>query len=229
MANESDPAGRDPTPPQASVWGHFGMAATTTTTSTSPDTPGKVGPAAPQSHSEGISQPSQAPGFLSDHQRDAISLFGALGTIATLVGLYIAYIQLKRVRNAAERAQQAANEAAENSRRQFSRYTISNAHRFMHEATIYVDASAWKLAAIRLDDLADQAAQVAQALGQTDPEWEESVNDLRSWSAAFRRIDSGKKFAPSQRNKWDEFAPTMQKRIDAYHGPFSLLNRKSTA
>jgi hypothetical protein len=151
--------------------------------------------------------------LLTDFWRDVVSLVGFLMTAA---GLVYAILQIRKTKSAAEAAGEAARRALLESRLSFQRYAAGNAHRFANEAKMHVDRQEWDKAATRLNDLADQVAQLAHL----NEEWRQLTDNLRNWAATCTRHAAGVKtrFA---KNKWVEFAVVLQGKLDHYYGPFA--------
>jgi hypothetical protein len=104
----------------------------------------------------------------------------------------------------------------EENRRGYLRYTAANSLRLLREVIIHLDGQRWQFVALRLDDLAEQVAQMMEM----DGEWQDLVEELRVWSAKIKEIDSGRKqFA---RNKWQSFLLRFQAKLDRQHGPFAM-------
>jgi hypothetical protein len=151
--------------------------------------------------------------LLSEGVRDILAL---VGFVATIAGLAYAIIQIRKTKSAAEAARQAADVAADESRKAYRRHVGSHSHRFINEAKIHVENQAWNLAAARLSDLADQAAQLSHAT----PEWKAVGAEIREWESRCLRLASGakKRFLPE---KWTEFLVLVQARVDDVYGPFA--------
>jgi hypothetical protein len=149
--------------------------------------------------------------ILAEFWRDVVSLGSAIITIASLI---YAIRQIRRAESAATAARSAAVETLENSRRSFQRFAPANAIRFSTEANAYVEGQMWDRAALRVGDLADQAAQLAER----EQDWKVVIEELRGWEVTLKRIARGKaKFLPP---KWDKTLRSVQMLIDAQHGPF---------
>lgn len=163
--------------------------------------------------------------LLTDFWRDLTAIASAaitiVGFIVTVVSLVYAIRQIRQTKSAAEAAREAATSALAESRRGFQRYAAANAHRFVNEAKIHVENKSWAMAALRLSDLADQAAQLASI----EAAWIQLAEELREWEATSRRVAAGelKRFAA---NKWFEFALRLQAKIDSYYGPFPAAGRE---
>lgn len=159
--------------------------------------------------------------MLSDFGSDALAIFGAVGTAATLVGLFLTYRQSRDAATAAEAAERAAKEALEADKSQFKRYMVSNAHRYINEAKIFVQKADWHMAAVRMSDLADHAAQVSSTLTQ-DTGWDGMATELREWEAAFRRISASEiSYSRNLQKKWHEFVSRTSESIDRFYGPYN--------
>jgi hypothetical protein len=106
----------------------------------------------------------------------------AVGFVVTVLSLIYAIRQIKETKSAATAARDAATAALAESRRYFQRYVAANCHRYVHEVIIHVENKEWHLAALRLDDLADQVAQ----LSSEDHAWQRFVDELRTWRALLK-------------------------------------------
>src|SRR5260370_18879872 len=114
-------------------------------------------------------------------------LASIIGFLATLVSLYYAIRQVREAKCAAEAARDAANAVLAESKQNYLRYVVGSSHRFLNEAIIHIGNQAWHLAAVRMDDLADQIAQLANL----DPQCQRLVDELRTWAMTTRRLTSG--------------------------------------
>ncbi len=150
--------------------------------------------------------------MLTDVWRDLIALASAVLTVA---GLVYAILQIRKTQSAAMAAKAAAEQARAESHRSFLAYAAANAHRFINETKLHVDHERWEMAAVRMNDLADQAARLVA----TDPEWTAFADELRKWAHTCTRHAAGelKKFA---KPKWITFSVRLQARIDGHFGPF---------
>ena len=159
-------------------------------------------------------------GFLPSFLIDVFTLFGVLGTAATLIGLWLTYEQLKRTTKVAEAARDAALLAEVKDRQQFAGFVVGSCHRLVNEAKIFVDASRWELAAIRVADLADSFVQLGRSADVSISSCEDSIAQLREWESTFRKQSPGKSLNPNSAKKWTAFLVLIQSQIDKTHGPF---------
>jgi hypothetical protein len=155
--------------------------------------------------------------LLTDFWRDLLSL---VGFGLTAAGLVYAILQIRKTKSAAEAAEEAAKRVLTESERNFQRYAAANAHRFVNEAKMHVNSQEWEKAATRLNDLADQAAQLAY----TDEDWRQLADDLRTWAATCMKHARGKAKFPM--NNWVAFSVRLQRKIDHYHGPFAATSEE---
>jgi hypothetical protein len=148
-------------------------------------------------------------------------VLSAIGFLATLFSLWYAIRQVKKAKSAAEAARDAAQATLAQSKQQFVRYVAGNSQRFVNEVIIYIRNRAWHLAALRLNDLADQLAQMAIF----DPECQRFVEGLRTWSATLHRLDRGEitRFAAT---RWADFLLALHAKIDSYYGPFPAAEQE---
>jgi hypothetical protein len=157
---------------------------------------------------------------LDEFLRDLLSIAGVavsvLGTLATLLGLYYAILQIRKTASAAQAASEAAKNTLEESQRNFHNYAIANANRFVNEAKIHIENGHWERAAVRLNDLADQGAQLVS----NDEGWADTVAELRDWGNICLRLkkEEIKRFPTA---KWLLFLQDLQAKIDSRYGPFA--------
>lgn len=145
--------------------------------------------------------------MLNDFWRDILTIVGFASTIA---GLYYAIAQIRKTKTAARAAEEASKTALNESHYLFQRYAASNAQRFINEATIHVENRSWQEGRMRVNDLADQAGQLASL----DPAWQEFADTLRRWSATLGKMTRNKS-ARFASNKWAEFVVRLQTKIDS--------------
>ncbi len=139
-----------------------------------------------------------------------------VGFVLTLLSLWYAIVQVRKTASAAEAARSAAEATLIESRRTFQRYELAQVLRYMNEARLHVEARDWPRAAIRLSDLGDRAAQLANL----SPEWPQLAHELRRWADDFSRFVPGATPKYPTR-KWKELLQRLQVILDVSHGPFT--------
>lgn len=165
--------------------------------------------------------------LMSEGWRDILSIVsftvGIVSLGVTVVGLLYAIAQIRKTKSAVDAAKEAADEAVAESKRSYHRYAAGNAQRLIKEAKIHVDNKAWALAAFRLNDLADQVAQLASE----DAAWRQLADTLRKWETACQGQARGVKkgFAVL---KWSEFIRRLQAKIDEWSGPFPTSTQEAS-
>ena len=166
--------------------------------------------------------PSQS--FLNPFWTDLLAALGVAGVLLTLVGLAVAWAQLRRTAKAAVAARDAARAAESQARESVAGFVLGDLRRLLQEAKIYAGSGEWALAAVRLDDVASAAAQLRHA---TDAgEWVESGRRLRDSAGTFRRLAAGQiEVTAHARNKWERLARDVVTAIDSRHGPFSRVHQ----
>lgn len=139
--------------------------------------------------------------FLTDFGRDAITIFSLA---LTVLGFIVA-----------RSARRAARRATEESQRNYRRYVVANLLRLLDGAKTFVDSKDRKRATLRLGDLADQAAQLADL----DGDWTDLASELRRWEEDVKALakEKGRTFPA---DKWTSFILRLQTRIHRLHGPF---------
>lgn len=149
---------------------------------------------------------------MTDFWRDLIAV---ASVFVTLVGFILALWQLRKTRSAAEKAREAAERSREESRRDYHRYVVANLPRLLDGAKRFVDANDWQGAILRLSDIAEHVAQLADL----DGDWNTLAPESRIWEDTLRAVARGsiKEIPPK---KWKEFVLRLHTKIDQYHGPF---------
>ncbi len=142
-------------------------------------------------------------------------LLSVASVLIGLIGFCYTILQLWKTKIAADAARDAADKAVTESQKLFQRYALENAFRFLAETKIHVDHSSWDKASMRLSDVAEQVAQLAQI----DPDWEQLTSELREWEATLRRMagTSRSRFATT---KWRDFMARLHRKVDETRGPF---------
>jgi hypothetical protein len=120
--------------------------------------------------------------LLSETWRDLVSLGS---TAITLIGFALTIWQLRKTRGAAIAARDASTRAIEESRGHFRRYALANAVRCLAESKVYFEAESWRLVGLRLNDFADQVAQLASS----DASWQPLLHELRVWEQLMKMPD----------------------------------------
>lgn len=162
-----------------------------------------------------------ADGLLSNFARDLIGIAGLIGTVATLIGLWIAVRQIRQTKRIAEASQEAITTTLGQARTAFGQYVMSTSRRLLSEAKIFVDEKNWSRAALRLGDLAEQAAQLAHSVPADDADWAELAKEFRQWEGTCRKLEAKEvELAPNLTAKWHRFSRDAAGQFDRHHGPF---------
>lgn len=142
--------------------------------------------------------------------------FGSyLSILYTILGLGYTIYQVTLSEAAARAAEQAAKQARAESQRRLILFTTNSVHRLIGLVESDLNRSEWGKAAIRLDDLADQAAQLGNFVG----DWSELVHGLREASSVCRALENYHARKPF-REKWNRLLRDVKARLDAHLGPF---------
>jgi hypothetical protein len=153
--------------------------------------------------------------------RDAVNL---IGFAITILSLYIAYFQIRKMTTAAEAARDAAEQTRNQNRDQFRQYVASTLRRFLTELRLFVDTESWDRAALRLDDVAEQLSQLALIADPANPGTmgisREIAAAARDWANTCRKIKSQK--ARLVRSKFDQYVHRVHGSIDSICGPFAV-------
>ena len=161
-------------------------------------------------------------GFLTDAWRDLITVVGFIGTLATLVGLSIAVVQVLKTKRATEAAQAAMSGTLQQAKSAVGQYAMSSGRRLLSEAKLFFEAGNWSGTALRLGDLAEQAAQLAQSDPSNAAQWDSLRSRFREWETTCLRLDKGE-LRGSQMAKWYRFTRDAAALFDSDHGPFPAM------
>ena len=163
-------------------------------------------------------------GFLPDSWRDLIAITSLIGTLGTLAALFFAVVQVRRTRRIAEATQETMDTVLAQARSAVGQYAMSTGRRQLSEAKLFFDANNWSAAALRMGDLAEQAAQLAQSFSSDRQNWNDLGSMFRNWEATCRRLDRGTiQLNTNLAGKWDKFTQNAAARLDSQHGPFPAM------
>ncbi|MDX1968964.1 MAG: hypothetical protein SFV23_17445 [Planctomycetaceae bacterium] len=153
---------------------------------------------------------------------DFATVFGVVGTIATLIGLALTWVQVRGAKKAAEAARDAALATAERARHEYVRFVISTCHRFVSEIKIYVQAEKYEAAAFRSADIAGQLILLRVANPELGDNFLDKIERLREWEQTFQQAaGAGQGLSKNSRAKWGPFHHSLASAIDNLHGPFA--------
>lgn len=150
---------------------------------------------------------------LDELWRDVVSL---ASVFLTAVGFLCTIILAVKAKRAAVLAKEATQEVAAEMKSLVHKHEIETAHRFLNDAKLHVQHKDWKLASVRLGDLAKAIAKIN--LLDSD-EWASIIRDAREWADKCENMSDGRrKTFPT--TKWREFLARVEGEIDRFHGPF---------
>lgn len=157
--------------------------------------------------------------FLTEFAQDTLTIVGACGFVLTAIGVWLAWLQMRRTTSAAEAASQTAVAALTESRDQYNRYIITHSSRLLTETRVYIKNESWYAAAMRLGDLADLLLQVAG----NEPVWSELAGRLQTMEKSFDRIHRNEStFSESLKGKWHKLDRELRTQIEvSFHSPQS--------
>jgi hypothetical protein len=147
----------------------------------------------------------------SDFWRDFV---GLLSLFLTLLGLGYTVYQVTLIESAARVAAVAAKQAHEESRRRLFQFTVASVHRLIDAVASDLERKEWGKAVIRLNDLADQAAQI----GAQQLEWTQLVRGLRDIAEECLALENERR-KKAKHEKWNELLMELRTRLDAHFGP----------
>jgi hypothetical protein len=159
-----------------------------------------------------------AAGLLNDAARDVIAIFGVAGVVLTAIGVFLAWLQMKKTVSANEAATRAALDAMAESRLNYYRYVVSQMSRLLSEAIACVNGAEWQVAAVRLRDLADLMTET----GSGDDEWKILAVEVHNMEQTLTRIGRGEIQYKGFMRKWHRLQQALRTRITADLVPFPI-------
>ena len=99
---------------------------------------------------------------------------------------------------------------------------LAQANRLLSEAKRLVQTNQWQLAAVRLDDMAENVMQFATV----DTQWEEMAETLREFSVQFERVANEDLKPDPVRRKWHKEQPKLSHKLGQHHGPFLSVQQE---
>ncbi|TWT61940.1 hypothetical protein [Rubinisphaera italica] len=151
--------------------------------------------------------------FLNDFGRDLLTSIGGIGFILTAIGVWLAWIQIKKTNSAT----QAAIEALNHSRFEYNRYIINECSRLLSEGRVHSINVNWNMAAVRLSDIANLLNQ----LDVMDSQWRELSDRTRSMGKSFEKIHANKSsISDNMKGKWNKLDSELSSKISEHLKPF---------
>jgi hypothetical protein len=150
----------------------------------------------------------------SDTYRDFVAWFSLF---LTLLGLGYTVYQVTLIETATRAAREAAKQEREEARRRLFQFTAASVHQLINAVSIDLERREWGKAVIRLNNLADQTAQI----GGQRTEWMELVQGLRAAAAECLALESERHRRPTH-EKWLQMLTDLRSRLDAFFGPMPM-------
>lgn len=147
----------------------------------------------------------------SDVWRDFAAWFSLF---LTFLGFSYTVYQVTLIASAARAARDAASQAREESRRRLFQFTAASIHQLINAVSDDLERQQWGKAVIRLNNLADEAAQI----GGQETEWMELVRELRLTAADCHALESGRRRRATHA-KWFAMLRRLRTRLDVFFGP----------
>jgi hypothetical protein len=147
----------------------------------------------------------------SDTWRDFVAWFSLF---LTFLGFGYTVYQVTLIESAARAARDAANQAREESRRRLLQFTAASVHQLINAVSDNLERREWGKAVIRLNHLADQAAQI----GGQEAGWADLVRGLREAAAECLALESERHVRPMH-TKWLTLLTDLRARLDTFFGP----------
>jgi hypothetical protein len=156
---------------------------------------------------------------LSPEASDALTVWGfVVGVIGCLIGVlgfgYTIY-QVKKVKAAAEAAEEAATKAVADSQASYQRFVGTFGYLLASELQSATNAKDWKFASLRARDLASLLGTVVISR----PPVRELIGELRSFAQKFAKRAAGEnpKFSEP---KWTQLLNDLHAQLDELNAPF---------
>jgi hypothetical protein len=150
-------------------------------------------------------------------------IVGVLGCIIGVLGFGYTIYQVRKVKAAAEAAEEAAKKTLAESKASYERFVGTYASRFLSELQRAANAKDWKLAETRALDLAELLGTLQDG---RDPVTE-LVSDLRDFGQKFAALAAGGSPKFGQK-KWNEVLNKLHARLDKLRAPFQEKQHDAT-
>ena len=163
-------------------------------------------------------------GFINDFWGDVLSILSVVGFVLTALGVWLAYVQIRRTATAAQAATEAAIATYNESRDQYKRYVIAQADRLLAACHAHVKGKLWLLAVIRIGDLTDLLLQ----LTDDDLRWGEFSSRLEEVEQQFDRIQQNRiKYSDRLSIQWETLYREIRQIIRRKSQPFEFHSRET--
>ena len=158
--------------------------------------------------------------FLTPFIRDLLTVVGGVGFVVTVIGVWLAWWQLRKTVSSSEAALLQLNQ----SKQKYAAYFYTYGLRLLAEARSFASGEKFEQAHLRLVDLGD----VLLKLSMEDESWEQLRNSLAEMETTFERIAKGElKFRVSLKSKWRNLEQKTRMKFQEKTGPFGKTSDDS--
>ena len=155
--------------------------------------------------------------FLTPFIRDLLTVVGGIGFVLTVVGVWLAWWQLRKTVSSSE----AALLQLSQSKQKYAEYLYTYGLRLLAEARSFASSERFEQALLRLVDLGD----VILKLSIEDNSWDELRNSIAEMETTFERIAKGElKFRTSLKSKWRDLEQKTRVKFQEKTGPFGSVD-----
>lgn len=155
-----------------------------------------------------------------------MSRVGLLGSVASIWGIFLTWLQVLDARRTAAKAQNASDAAVAASkaterklRNMYYRDSLHTARRLLAEIRAAIDGWNWHYAAGRAVDLGEQSSRLAYVRRLIDDEWLYVTSALSAWAIIFREGRRLRAFEFPQ-DQWAELYIFIYEKIERELDPF---------
>ena len=140
---------------------------------------------------------------------------GVVGCLVGIVGFAYTIYQVRKVKAAAEAAEEAAGKTLEESRTSYERFVGAFAARLLSELRGAENTKDWKVAELRAHDLAELLGTLSASRSVV----RELINELRDFGQKFAKRSAGESPRFSQQ-KWNQLLNALHAQLDNLKAPF---------
>lgn len=145
---------------------------------------------------------------------------GLVASVATLIGLAYTAIQVWETKTLTRATKDAAEKAVQGLRGNEYRYFLMRANGLLTEIRTLVQFRNWRIATVRLHDLADQCLALARIQPGPDEQWREFSKIVRWWGNDFERGHNTQSLDFDQEG-WRALYDELMEKVDRESQPFT--------
>jgi len=145
---------------------------------------------------------------------------GFIASVATLIALIYTVIQVSGTKALARATKDAADKAVLEMRGNEYRHALLRAVGLLSEIRTHLLYRTWRIAALRLHDLADQCLNLARIRPGVDDQWQHFAKAVQWWGSQFEHGQNNRAFEYDS-DKWRELDQGLWEKLNRESQPFA--------